>query len=270
MFITVKSKFQDHWPKYFKIIQSTCGMAQQTVVLFFHDMSLWKQEPSNALADSKTDSAITLSFSCILQTNAAKGSGIARCCSSQRSLGHPGLDSRLVAQRGPSAVRLSSWGPGGAPGFLGGMEAVGTGLKKNKNKKVCPVQKGIDSAFCFSWAASTVGIPAELKLDFEVIFFFFFLLAEALWAWCFQHSHSPPRKPLTQPGVCTPQGSEELIQCQAHQISLLNKELNKISASNILERWGPKARPRSSAHLFALPGCHSSISGLKTQHSGLH
>lgn len=174
MFITVKSKFQDHWPKYFKIIQSTCGMAQQTVVLFFHDMSLWKQEPSNALADSKTDSAITLSFSCILQTNAAKGSGIARCCSSQRSLGHPGLDSRLVAQRGPSAVRLSSWGPGGAPGFLGGMEAVGTGLKKNKNKKVCPVQKGIDSAFCFSWAASTVGIPAELKLDFEVIFFFFF------------------------------------------------------------------------------------------------
>lgn len=132
VFITVKSNFQDQWPKYCEIIHCTYGRAE----------------------------------------------------SSQGSSGIMRLVVCLIPWKGPSAVSLSSWGPGDAPAFLRGLEAVGTGL----NKYSLTGPKEIDPAFYFSWAASKVEIAVELKPSIKAIFFF---LAEALWAQCFQHSHSP-------------------------------------------------------------------------------
>ena len=116
VFITVKSNFQDQWPKYCEIIHCTYGRAE----------------------------------------------------SSQGSSGIMRLVVCLIPWKGPSAVSLSSWGPGDAPAFLRGLEAVGTGL--NKNSLTGP--KEIDPAFYFSWAASKVEIAVELKPSIKAIFFF--------------------------------------------------------------------------------------------------
>ena len=166
----------------------------------------------------------------------------------------------------PPPVNLPGWGCGDVPVFLTGAGGCWQRIKK----KVCLVQKRIYSIFCFSWAVSAVGIPVELKPNFKAVVFFF--LAEALWAWCSQHSHSPPRKPSDSDiARCVESaGLIKLIQCQAHLIFLLNKELNKIWDSNVLKVWVPKIRPRASAHLLALLGSHSSISGFIAQHSVLH
>lgn len=115
VFITVKSNFQDQWPKYCEIIHCTYGRAE----------------------------------------------------SSQGSSGIMRLVVCLIPWKGPSAVSLSSWGPGDAPAFLRGLEAVGTGL--NKNSLTGP--KEIDPAFYFSWAASKVEIAVELKPSIKAIFF---------------------------------------------------------------------------------------------------
>lgn len=67
----------------------------------------------------------------------------------------------------PLRVNLSSWGGGDIPVFLRGAGGYWQRIKK----KVCLVQKGINPAFCFSWAASEVGIPVELKPNFKATFF---------------------------------------------------------------------------------------------------